>query len=239
MNKIIFHDNRYYNSIFRHLNPIPAFKKIPKWYSSADKYQKNEEGETLLKYDGGRLPSFKTCPALLDAFTSGYMYTTPCDLFFYMEDGIPKVKTEEGFEDFCEARPPMKDFVSPHGYYESHFHWYPNWAPKLPKGYSALYVHPINRFDLPFTTVGGIIDNDNMDTPGLMPFFLKDNFEGKVLSGTPYVQIIPFKREDWQMEIKQHTQDEILERHEAQANLYRTKEGGAYKKYTWSKKKYI
>ena len=110
--------------------------------------------------------------------------------------------------------------------------------PGLEDGYSAIYVHPLNRYDLPFVTVSGIIDNDKMDTPGLMPFFLKDGFEGLIPKGTPYAQVIPFKREDWTSEEKMYTQEEILERHNFQANKFRTPEGGAYKKKVWSRKRY-
>lgn len=240
MNKIVFHSNRIYNNYSEKFNPIPTKNSIPTWYTSASKYEIDENsGDPLLKYDGGRLPTFKACPALLDIFTSGYMYVTPCNLTFSLKDGQPFVEVEQGFEDFCAERPDMKNFEIPYGHYKKHFHWYPNWAPKLPKGYSAIYTHPMNRFDLPFTTVAGIIDNDKMDTPGLMPFFLKDNFEGIIPAGTPFIQIIPFKREDWEMEIKLHDHEEIYDRHMYQAKIYRTKDGGAYKQKTWSKKKYL
>lgn len=42
--------------------------------------------------------------------------------------------------------------------------------------------------------------------------------------------MIPFKREDWTSEEKMYTQEEILERHNFQANKFRVPEGGAYKK---------
>lgn len=236
--KIIFHSNRNYNMLSDKYNPVPAKNKVPKWYSLSDRYEKNENGEYYLNHLGGKLFSYKACPALLDIFVSGYLYVTPCDITFYKENGEYVVKTEKGYEDFCAARPAMQNFEVPHGHMAKHFHWYPNWAPRLPKGYSALYITPINRFDLPFITTAGIIDNDKMDTPGLIPFFLKDGFEGTIPAGTPYVQIIPFKREDWQMEIKHHTYQEIFDRHQDQASLYRTKDGGQYKKFTWSRKKY-
>ena len=172
----------------------------------------------------------------MDIYTSGYMLTTPCDLVFYKENNYINVKTEEGFEDFCSRRSLMDDFVSPFGYNKIPFHWYPSWAPEVPDGYSVLYLSPVNRFDLPFLTVGGIIDNDKINTPGLLPFFLRDDFIGTVPAGTPYVQIIPFKREKWEMSSQMHTEEEIEERRSKSKSIYRTKTGGAYKKHTWSKK---
>ena len=239
MNKIIFHSNRMYNYVTKQFSPIPSIKKIPKWFSSSNKYETDELGEVLLKYDGGRLPSFKACPALLDIFNLGYFLLTPCDLKFYIKNNQPFIDVPEGFQDFCGERPPMKNFPSPNENYDKHFHWFPGWGIELPKGYSAIYTHPFNRFDLPFTTISGIIDNDKMNFSGLMPFFLQKKFEGTIPAGTPYVQIIPFKREDWEKEIINHTYEEMYERHMLGGELMRTKDGGEYKKNMWSKKKYI
>lgn len=239
MNKIIFHSNRMYNKSSDKFHPVPSKKSVPDWYSNASRIEKDNNGNPYLNHLGGEVFSFKACPALIDMFTAGYLYKTPCDLLFYKDqNGDTQVKTEKGFEDFCGSRQAMREFVVPNGYGENHFHWYPNWAPSVPDGYSVLYLNPINRFDLPFITTAGIIDNDKMDTPGLVPFFLQKEFTGIIPAGTPYLQVIPFKRENWEMEIKHYEYSEILKRHQAQADLYRKKEGGQYKKFTWTRKRY-
>jgi hypothetical protein len=240
MNKIIFHSNRLYNKVSSKFHPVPSKKLVPEWFSKADRYLRMPNSEEIyINNEGGKMLNFKACPALMDFYTSGYLYLTPCDLTFYKDEaGDIQVKTTLGFEEFCMRREPMKDFVVPYGYDPIHFHWYPAWAPSLPDGYSAMYINPINRYDLPFISTAGIIDNDRMDTPGLIPFFIQKDFEGVVPEGTPYLQIIPFKREDWQMEIKLYEYEEILERHKNSTARYRVKEGGAYKKNTWFKKRY-
>ena len=113
---------------------------------------------------------------------------------------MPKAKLEVGYKRFVEPRPPMDGFKTPCGYSDNHFHWNINWGPELPKGYSALYIPPINNFSLPFITTSGIIDNDKLTTTGRLPFFIKKNFEGTIKKGTEYINIIPFKREDWEAE---------------------------------------
>ena len=233
MPKITFHSNRFYNNKNSDLNPEPAKKSMPQWFVDSSRYWFPEDSSSL---------SFKACPALIDAFLTGYVLKTPCDI--YIAKGVDAegkeqvaAMTQHGYEDFCGHRPDMLGFPKPIGT-NKHFHWYPNWMPGLEDGYSAIYVHPLNRYDLPFVTVYGIIYNDKMDTPGLMPFFLKDGFEGLIPKGTPYAQVIPFKREDWTSEEKMYTQEEILERHNFQANKFRTPEGGAYKKKVWSRKRY-
>ena len=233
MPKITFHSNRIYNKENSYLNPSAAKKNVPEWFSQSSRFWFPEVKDTL---------SFKACPALVDAFLSGYVLKTPCDIYFYEiidPDGNTLVipRTEPGYEDFCGVRPDMVGFPKPNGF-DKHFHWYPNWMPGLEDGYSALYVSPLNRFDLPFVTVSGIIDNDKMDTPGLMPFFLKEGFLGLIPKGTPYVQIIPYKREEWDSNERMYSQEEIFERHQYQANKFRVPEGGAYKKKVWSRKRY-
>ena len=139
---------------------------------------------------------------------------------------------------FCDARHSMPQFENPHGYHAKHFHWWPNWGIELPKGYSALVTSPLNRFDLPFLTVAGIIDSDKYTMPGLMPFFLKEGFSGLIPKGTPYAQIIPIKREDWTSEHIYYTNQEMYDRHVATTDKYRVAYGGIYKQKTWEKKNY-
>lgn len=239
MKKITFHSNRNYNSLLENFGPEPSKKNIPQWFSSANRFWIDDLGNTAEHSFGGKVLSFKACPAIMDAFVMGYMLKTPCNIYIYKENNQMKCKTDFGFEDFCGQRPKMENFPVPQGYEEDHFHWYPNWMPSLPKGYSALYVNPLNRFDLPFMTISGVIDNDDMDTPGLMPFFINKGFEGIIPSGTPYVQIIPFKREDWELDKVMHSQEDIIQRHSDQASKFRIPEGGAYKKSIWKRKNFF
>ena len=34
------------------------------------------------------------------------------------------------------------------------------WTIEAPEGYALLFTHPVNRFDLPFTTLSGLVDCD-------------------------------------------------------------------------------
>lgn len=236
---IKFHSRRLYNNSSDIFNPSPANKLIPNWFRESNKYYLDNNSEVMLNPEGGPIHAFKSCPALLDTMVSGYMLTTPCDVTFIKNDqGLTEVKTPFGFEDFCGTRIAMPGFPVPSGYSDNHFHFWPNWSPSLPEGYSALYIPPMNRFDLPFICTSGIIDNDKMDTSGLVPFFLLEGFEGTIKSGTPYLQVFPFKREEWNMEVQHYDYDKIVERHNHQADLFRTKDGGEYKKKIWSKKRY-
>ena len=239
--KITFVSHQLYNNENPELEPKPGKRQVPKWFSSANKYWKEEGKEEVLRHQwGSEILGFKSCPALLDIFLSGYYLTTPCDIMFYRdpENNLLLAKTEPGYEKFIDSRVPMEGFEVPYGYEAQHFHWYPNWGVKLEKGYSAIFMSPMNRYDLPFITTAGIIDSDMLEIPGLTPFFLRKDFSGLLPAGTPYVQIFPFKREDWIMELDYKEEQEMNEIKNKAAKILRTAENGQYKKKLWQRKVY-
>ena len=71
------------------------------------------------------------------------------------------------------------------------------WSIEAPEGYSLLFTHPLNRFDLPFTTLSGMVDCDRFrDSWIYFPAHWHDmNFSGVLPMGTPVAQCLPVKRE--------------------------------------------
>lgn len=244
MKKIKFHSSRLYNSKIKDLAPSPSKQDLPEWWKNASIFWKNDNGDVhvISEDETGkkeRALGFKACPALMDIFNAGYLLKTPVDMMFVQYDGFPYVIINDiEYKDFCSERDNMGEFETPFGYHKKHFHWWPNWGIEVPKGYSLLVTSPLNRFDLPFLTVSGIIDSDRHTTSGLIPFFLKDGFSGLVKKGTPFAQVIPIKREEWASEYLYHDQDSITKRFNDSADKYRRPYGGIYKKDTWEKKKY-
>jgi hypothetical protein len=142
----------------------------------------------------------KSCIPFIDALTSGYMITLPCDIIVTRN---PEYKCRIYWDVSWEVitthnRIQMGDMATPEGYEIDPFKFETEWVIKTPPGYSVLITHPLNRFDLPFMTMSGIVDTDNYNlVPVNLPFFLKNNFEGVIKKGTPIAQIIIIKREDW------------------------------------------
>jgi hypothetical protein len=240
-NKIKFISNRPWLNETSISKPEPIIKSIPSWFREADRFAKDQRsGEYYVGPDNGKIPTWKACPALFDIMSTGYMLKTPCDLDFYINDqGIISVKTSNPFyQDFCSPRMPMPQFEHPKGYYQNHFAWFPDWAIEVPSGYSVLYSQPYNRFDLPFLTTSGIIDNDKVNMPGTMPFFLLEGFTGTISAGTPFAQMIPFKREDWKSETFIEDPQKLAEKNMNNSNKYRVPNGGVYKNSVWSKRVY-
>ncbi len=80
------------------------------------------------------------------------------------------------------------------------------WFIKTPPGYSCLFVPPLNNCDDRFDIIPGIVDTDDWDLEINFPFVLNgdkyETLETVIKRGTPYVQVIPFKRDSWEMKIK-------------------------------------
>lgn len=223
--------------------PGPAIKTIPDWYRNADRFAMNPmTGKAWeMPNNGGKVPTWKACPAVYDIMGSGYMYKTPCDIEFY-EDSSGNIHAkvlDEKNKDFIQDRMPMPQFEHPTGYHQKHFAWWADWAVELPEGYSALYTQPFNRFELPFLTTSGIIDNDKVHLPGTMPFFIVKGFTGVLPAGTPYAQILPFKRENWESEVVTNFSPmEMMQKNQENSAKYRVPDGGVYQREVWERRKY-
>ena len=210
--------------------PKSIIKTLPKWYKDFPKF---------ISYENKKHPTLKSCIPFFDAMTAGYTMTTPCDIKFYFEDNSIKHKVlDDKFEKFIGTRDPIPGFANIEGYHKTHFHWLPHWSLSLPNGYSALYIHPLNRFELPFISTNGIIDNDKMALPGQIPFFLKENFTGVILKNTPIIQIIPFKRENWESVFAISSVEEYNSRMQSGTEKYRNINFGSYKTLDWQQKRY-
>lgn len=234
--------------------PSPTQNTIPKWYKDADRFAKNpitgeyyKASQQQCPYpkkgttdDFGMIPTWKACPAIMDAFATGYVFKTPCDITFFKNSrGNIDVKVhDERHKDFCGKRSPMPQFEHPQGYYKDHFAWFPDWALEVPEGYSCLYMTPMNRFDLPFLNTTGVVDNDKVHLSGTFPFFIIEGWEGTIPAGTPYMQILPFKRENWSHDIEFLQQKEIYDRMMDNIKLYRQPDGGVYKNKIWTRREY-
>ena len=241
MNKIKFISNSPWSHKKSISAPKPSSKEIPEWYLSADRYAKKDNDEYYVDpQNGGKIPTWKACPAIYDILGTGYLLKTPCDInVFEKNNKIHAEVKEDKYNFFIQKRDAMENFQSPIGYHKEHFAWWPDWAPSLPDGYSALYTQPFNRFDLPFLNTSGVVDNDVVDVPGTIPFFVIKGWTGVLEAGTPYVQIFPFKREDWEHTHKEMTYNSIYKRNIENSEKFRVKDGGAYLNKVWHRRKYI
>ena len=180
--------------------PYPAVKQLPKWFTDASPYANLNGFPTDGKlHFRNRNPNFtfKKCVPLLDGMSSGYIISLWADVMIEQNNGFPEIYWKTHQDVFQLHGDPSRDIPPPPGYHEIVYKYYNCWIPQTPKGYSCLVVSPFGYNDLPFKTIPAIVDTDRSTVEVPFPMWVKNDFEGIVEKGTPLVQIIPFKRDDW------------------------------------------
>ncbi|HEY2527016.1 MAG TPA: hypothetical protein VGJ20_03545 [Xanthobacteraceae bacterium] len=178
--------------------PIPAIMGLPDWFKALPQKAFNP---TM----GEETHTVKKCPPFIDAMTFGFLIPLATDL--EVRDGefswnfeVPKGFVSEyshspiGFHDPSQiAGTPFFDDDR----FAIKFNNF--WTIQAPPGYSLLFTHPVNRADLPFTTLTGLVDCDTFyDSPLNFPARWHDpDFNGVLPKGTPVAQCLPVKRETW------------------------------------------
>lgn len=178
--------------------PTPASHVLPEWYKNTISYMGKEKSPS--SGNGTTNGTIKRCMPVFDAITSGYILYTPCDVYVHQKDGGPFF--EWSSSNLIHFHPIEQAEKHPnrngHPMYPK---WNSPWAIETPKGYSTLFVQPFHRESV-FTVFPGVVDTDNYTAPVNFPFVLNDvTFKGLIPAGTPMVQVIPFKRESWKMQI--------------------------------------
>lgn len=168
--------------------PVPARHMIPDWYKKLSSF-------TKAKDSSWRERTIKRCPPVLDALSTGYIICTPAeielvinevgDLVEWRSDFIRPVLESHAYEQVkghpSLPKPPLK-FLN-------------YWTIETPKGWSTLFVNPLNRDNDIIDAMSGIVETDKYFEYINFPSFLK--VRGRTITiprGYPLVQAIPFKR---------------------------------------------
>ena len=222
--------------------PKPASFFIPKEYKKLKAYMT----------DSKKYPTVKKCIPFLDAYSAGYIIPFPLDIEYRSPTIDPEEGKEEGAEFSINAILP-ENFVgffniTSHGQHQSTpelrnpkrtidkvFKFANPWKIKTPPGYSSLLVTPINH-NLPFDLISGVVDTDTYDNNILFPFYWTGPTDKSTLlkKGTPWVHVIPFKREAWKMETDY--QDIVDFRDNYKRLSFFSKMADNYKNLSWIKK---
>jgi len=222
------------------IHPVQASKALPDWYKDLAGYSNgtSHDIKNLLpnndRGSDGSDVSTKLCLPFLDAMISGYMYLLEDDLTVDLDkNGKPELSWDK--PTMIDIRPHV-DMAIPEDCHPIQFGFKMSWYYRTPEKYSTLITHPMNRFDLPFYIPSGIVDSDIWGLPVFIPFFLKRNFVGTIKKGTPIFQMIPIKRDDWNLNID-FSEDSYMENLILEEKR-RSHITAHYKKSTWQKKNY-
>jgi hypothetical protein len=195
MNKIIFTDIHNPDGVLE--KPKPAKDYIPEWYKKA-KPHNNFENKAIPSLDGTPVSTIKKCMPVFDMMTAGYIIETPYDIYVRRTEGKPPYFQWGNNEAIVfQAMEQFQNHPYSRGINYAVRINIP-WSIKTPKGWSIMVIEPQHHEPSPIECASGIVDTDDFSIPFNMFLKLRDpNFEGLIPAGTPFVQIIPFKREKW------------------------------------------
>lgn len=245
--KIVFSHDPKWTSYLEDVYPVPAKLNIPEWFKN-------------LK-DSHKFRTVKSCIPFLDSLTAGYILKVPQDLYINhnainpttnKKDSAIKTAVEHDYAHLnyvfninLNGRDPQthpKEQLGNECPFNKKnknlpFHKILNpFKITTPPGYSTLFVSPLNNGDDRFEIISGIVDTDSFPGEINFPIIINGDkyptLETIIKRGTPYVQCIPFKRDDWKLEIKTE------ERSKGRSWVNRFLKDN-YKKIVWKKKKWI
>jgi hypothetical protein len=210
--------------------PVPAASLIPDWLKAMPSQAINE-------FSSREEDTVKRCPPFIDAMTHGFIMPLICDLriengeIHWHNDALPAAGS------LAYVRSPIS-FHGPHQVsgtplFEADrflIKFHNLWTIEAPEGYAVLFTHPLNRFDLPFTTLTGLVDCDRYhDNWVHFPARWNDpDFSGVLPKGTPIAQCVPVKREHWAMATLPLSAEETQRAHDLTNAISR--ESGLYRK---------
>jgi len=179
-------------------SPQPASSYIPEWYKKMDSYT----NKTGVPTDTGATGTIKKCMPVFDSINAGYIITTFVDIWVKYIPGQPSYYT---WRDFEPVRFHRNAQVSTH--FSNNKFDFPKlvnpWCIKTPQGYSTLFLPPMHR-DNPISIFPAVVDTDKYTLNVEFPFMLTNlEFDGLIPAGTPIAQVIPFKRDNWKMNISE------------------------------------
>jgi hypothetical protein len=182
--------------------PDNARKFLPDWIKKMK--EQTSEGVHPMALER-HLDTVRKCVPFLDAMKIGYTIPAPADMYIkvgdYGKSFIKETrsqinlagKTHELLSTHDERqmgtgpfRGPVLKFINP-------------WKINTRKGYSCLFVSPINSGNKYFECFTGVVDTDNYHNIVNFPFRIlnpdnRSEFEFFIKRGEPIIQVIPFKR---------------------------------------------
>ena len=217
----------------------PAKNFIPDWYKKSPQKIKGFEQSLLVPYSPKSTTStYKKCSPFLDSITNGYIFSLSQDIEVTIkEDGSPYILWRNNTLNpiTWHDRDQWEGLEYPENCHEFIYKWENYFVIKTPKGYSTLFTHPHNRFDLPFYTISGVVDTDKFNLPVHFPFFIKKDFSGIIKAGTPLAQITFLKRESWIKKTIKYNKEYI----QKARFIFFSSINRSYKNLFWEKKEYL
>lgn len=197
----------YSEDTIKNFKPVLAKSVQPDWWKKA------KVAEVV---NGTICKTIRSCPAMQDWLSSGYLILANRDIYVKngvteFDDGDKQYQTQDlkidEIDHYASQTHPTVQFHDAFNYMDKSdapikdaFKMTNPWCIKTPPGYSCFYLDPFLFQNDYFATWQGIIDTDrfnvNKDNSQII-FYPKVDHSFVIPKGTPMVQVIPYKREEW------------------------------------------
>jgi hypothetical protein len=175
--------------------PVPARRALPDWLRAMPAQAHSD-------IHGREIRTVKQCPPFIDAMAYGVLILLPCDVrvdrgSLSWDWDIPAPVTSghprAPLSFHVAAQFPNAPFAR-EGQAAIKFNSF--WTIELEPGWSLFATHPVNRDDLPFRLISGLVDSDRFHDGGINfpAIWIETEFSGVLPKGTPVAQCFAVPR---------------------------------------------
>jgi hypothetical protein len=183
--------------------PVAARSVLPPWL-------RDMPASAFSELHGQQIRTVKQCPPFVDAMAHGFIIPLPCDVT--VDDGkfswswhLPPLAVEAHPRSPLSFHVPAQVTGTPfHDPARAVIKFNSFWTIELEAGYSLFATHPVNRADLPFRLLTGLVDSDRFSDVGILfpAVWVDPGFRGVLPAGTPVAQCFPVARDAAELEFE-------------------------------------
>jgi hypothetical protein len=176
--------------------PVLARSALPDWL-------RRMPAAAFSETHGQEVRTVKQCPPFVDAMAYGFIMPLPCDVM--VRDGVfswswdlPPLSVEAHPRSPLSFHVPAQVTGTPfHASERAIVKFNSFWTIELEPGHALFATHPVNRADLPFRLLTGLVDADRFHQVGILfPAVWTDpGFSGVLPAGTPIAQCFAVARQ--------------------------------------------
>lgn len=173
--------------------PKKASKFIPEWFKKLEN-QSNDNPSS---------GTVKRCVPFIDALSFGYIIPMWSDCWVNAQNGELNINFPSNYPFGSSIENHTYEQIRDYPLKNSTFgknplKWMNPWTIKTSPGYSSLFTSPLNHMETRFKILDGVVDTDTYYNQVNFPFlWLEEQGSFFIEQGTPLIQVIPFKRENW------------------------------------------
>ena len=176
--------------------PLPARSALPDWL-------RRMPASAFSETHGQEVRTVKQCPPFVDAMAYGFIMPLACDVVvrdrtFSWNWDLPPLSVEAHPRSPLSFHVPAQVTGTPfHDAGRAVVKFNSFWTIELEPGYSLFATHPVNRADLPFRLLTGLVDADRFNQVGILfpAVWIDPGFTGVLRAGTPVAQCFAVARD--------------------------------------------